>query len=256
VQIGPDIAVSVVGVAVPGGSATPRSVLDWVGQQRVRAVAIDGTAPGFRARELGRSARRDLAASLRRRELEFAGLDLWIPSDHFTDTEQCQRAVDAVANGAELAGELSELVGGRSRAIVSVMTPASIDPALLASMGEQAARFGVTIADHRAHEPGVVPAGVQIGVDPASVLFSGGEPEQLVHDAGKNLAAVRLDDVNAMGRCPVGAEGGRLDLTAYKAAIVLGSLGWITVDLRQLPEPSRCLLMAREAWESALGLPG
>ncbi|MCA9303935.1 MAG: hypothetical protein KC996_07435 [Phycisphaerales bacterium] len=254
-RIGPDIAVSTAGVSVPGGSVTPRSLLDWVAQQRVRGVVIDGAAPGFRARELGRSARRDLAASLRRRELEFAGLDLWIPADHFSDPQQCQRASDAVVSGAELAGELSDLVGGSSVPILSIMTPASVDPALLVLMGGQASKFGVTIADHRAHDPDTSPAGVQIGVDPASVLFAGGDPVHAVHNAGKQLTAVRLDDVNAMGRCPVDAEGGRLDVTAYKAAIVLGSLRWITVDLRQLPEPTRCLSMARAAWETALGLP-
>lgn len=241
---------------MPAGSATPRSIIDWVAQQRVRGIAIDGTASGFRARELGRSARRDLAASLRRRELEFAGLDLWIPSDHFTDPEQCQRAVEAVIGGAELAAELAQLVSGRSVASVSILTPESIDPAILSALGEQASRIGVTIIDHRAHDPLSLPSGVLLGVDPASVLFAGGDPEQAIHDAGKLLAAARLDDVNAMGRCPIAAEGARLDIEGFKAAIVLGSLDWITVDLRQLPEPGACLSRAREAWESALGLPG
>jgi sugar phosphate isomerase/epimerase len=256
VQIGPDISLSVAGVAVPGGSSTPRSILDWVAAQRVRALAIDGTAPGFRARELGRSARRDLAASLRRRELDFAGLDLWIPPNHFSDPEQCQRAIEAAVAGAELSAELAQLVGGRSLPSVSIMTSDSIDDAILQALGEQASRNGATIIDHRAHKPGSLHAGVALGVDPASVLFAGGDPQQAVHDAGKHLAAVRLDDVNAMGRCPVGAEGARLDIAAYKAAIVLGSLDWITVDLRQLPEPGACLTRAREAWGSALELPG
>lgn len=255
-QIGPDIAVSLSGVGLPNGNTTPRSLLAWASQQRVRGVVIDGAAPGFRARELGRSARRDLAASLRRGELELAGLDLWIPADHFTDPEQCQRAAEAVVGAAGLAGELSGLVGSGSLASVSIMTPESIEPALLSSMGEHAARIGVSIIDHRAHDAGTLPAGIRRGVDPASALFAGSDPVQAVHAAGKDLAAVRLDDVNAMGRCPVGAEGGRLDVTGFKASVVLTPLRWISVDLRQLPDPARCLAMAGEAWRSALGMPG
>ncbi len=256
-DIGPDIAVSLAGVGAIG-DGSPRASLDWSRALGVRGVALDGAAAGFRGRELGRSARRDLAASLRRRELELAGIDLWIPADHFADPEHVQRAMETVVQTAELAGELSVLVGGRSLACVSVMTAASIDGQLHAAMGEEAARFGAVVVDHRVDlgEAALAGgAGIAAGVDPAAVLFDGKDPAQAVHQVGAQLGGARLDDVNAMGRCPVGVEGARLDLDGYKASLMIGALAWVTVDLRQLPSSARSFAIARQAWDSGLGIP-
>jgi sugar phosphate isomerase/epimerase len=230
-------------------------MLDWARSLAARAIVLDGAMPGLRARELGRSARRDLAASMRRRELELAGIDLWIPADHFNDPDNCQRAMDTVVQTCELASELAALIGGRSHAGVSVMTMASIDEHLYSSLGAGAERHGASVQDHRAGSTGACPAGITIGVDPASVLIAGEDPSQVVHQLGAQLGAARLDDVNAMGRCPVGAEGGRLEIDGYKAALMIGGLDWLTVDLRQLSDPTRCFSLARQGWDSGLMMP-
>lgn len=74
-----------------------------------RAIQIDGTAPGLRARDLDRSARRDVAATMRRAELACAGLDLLIPAWHYTDPARAERAVEAMVGAIDLAADLSTL---------------------------------------------------------------------------------------------------------------------------------------------------
>ncbi len=191
---------------------------------------------------------------MRRREIEFTGIDLWIPAEHFTGAEHCSRAVEIIHQTTELASEMASLVGGRSTARVSVMTPGSIDADLLRVMGDGAERVGSLIVDHRVDLPRACPAGVAIGVDPASVLIAGGDPVEAVHAAGGRLGSVRLDDVNAMGRCPVGTEGSRLDIDGYKAALIVGGVDWVTIDLRQLPNASQGFEIARHAWDSGLSM--
>src|SRR5690606_13026801 len=72
--------------------AGPRAPIEAAAKAGFRAVALDASAAGLRPRDLDRSARRDLAALLRRLELAFAGLDLWIPPEHFASPEHADRA--------------------------------------------------------------------------------------------------------------------------------------------------------------------
>ncbi|MEZ6163399.1 MAG: hypothetical protein R3B67_03075 [Phycisphaerales bacterium] len=69
----PEIAVSTCGF-----DPSPRVTIETIATLGHRAVALDVTVPELRPRNLSRSARRDLAALLRKAELELAGLDLWI----------------------------------------------------------------------------------------------------------------------------------------------------------------------------------
>lgn len=62
--------------------------------------------PGFRARELDRSARRDLASASTRYEITYAGLDCLVPSEHLQNPETIDRAVAAITNAIGLAAEL------------------------------------------------------------------------------------------------------------------------------------------------------
>ena len=62
-----------------GVAMEPRAAIEWAAGLGYRAVQLDGAAAGVRARDLDRSGRRDLAALLRRLQLGFSGLDLWIP---------------------------------------------------------------------------------------------------------------------------------------------------------------------------------
>src|SRR5690606_31973157 len=68
---------------VPWGAGA-RAAINWAAAAGWRAITLDATAPDTRSRALDNSARRDLASALRRAELAFAGLDLWIPAEHFT----------------------------------------------------------------------------------------------------------------------------------------------------------------------------
>src|SRR5688572_21716696 len=99
-------SLSIAGVVEPVGEGA-RALIEWAAGLGYRAVQLDGTMAGLRARELDRSGRRDLAALLRRLELGYSGLDLWVPEAHFVDGAQQDRAVAAVVAGLELSAELA-----------------------------------------------------------------------------------------------------------------------------------------------------
>jgi hypothetical protein len=253
----PEIAIALCGLPArsgqPWGSATPDACV-WAREQRVRAVALDASRPDVRARDLGRSARRDLSAMLRRTELELAGIDLWIPPEHFNDDAKSQRAMDTVSQTAALAGELARLVGGRSVPVVSVTLPGGLDERVRREIGEAADRHGAVVADHT---PGAIHegAGLGVGVDPAACLLAG-ESAGKRAVAGGRSACLRLSDLNATGRCAVGAEGARLDLTAYAGACLTVGGRWITLDTRGVGDPERAAGSGVSAWRDATTLPG
>lgn len=134
--------------------AGPRAAVAWAAGLGVRGVQLDAAAPGVRARDLDRSARRDLAALLRRSGLEFTGLDLWLPGEHLKDTAHVDRAVAAITGAIALAGELAPLAGESGR-LVSLMLPVATPADVIAQIGSEADHHGVMIADHAwppAHE--------------------------------------------------------------------------------------------------------
>lgn len=257
----PEIAVSIGGLR-PGADAPWRAstpdACAWVRDQRVRAVALDASRPDLRARDLGRSARRDIGAMLRRTELELSGVDLWIPPEHYTDPARSERALETLTQTAQMSAELSRLAGGRSAPVVSVTLPASLDARVREEIGLAADRYGATVADHT---PGMVHvgAGVGVGVDPAACLLAGESPGKRAV-AGGATGALRLSDLNATGRCAVGAEGARLDLAGYAGACLtvggVRGVRWITLDLRGLGDPERALRAGVHAWRGMTDLPG
>lgn len=249
----PEISISAAGFIAR--SSSPKAAIDEIHAMGVRGITLDAAAPDFRPRTLTRSARRDLAASLRRRELEFTGLDLWIPQEHFADAIHIQRAIDAVTQAAEMSSELAALVGGRSRPVVSVLLPSNMNETDRLAIGANAQRVGAIIADHQPDpQPDQVEriAGIAIGVDPALILMNGNSPGKAVTHAAEHLASVRLDDMNAMGRCMVGAQGGKLDLEGYAGALIVAGQEWITLDVREIPEPSVAYHHAKQAWMDAV----
>jgi hypothetical protein len=253
----PDIAVGLSGLPAQAGRAWGAATADscvWVREQGVRAVALDASRHDTRARDLGRSARRDVAALLRRTELDLAGIDLWIPPEHFVDDTKNQRAIDTVALTAALAGELARLVGGRSVPVVSVTLPGDLDDRVRGEIGAAADRHGAVVADHT---PGGVrrAAGIGVGVDPAACLLAGESPGKRAV-AGGDAAFLRLSDVNATGRCAVGADGARLDLTGYAGACLTVGGRWITLDARGVGDPARAVAGGVAAWRRATTLPG
>ena len=101
-----DLALAFFGLdPLPEGNL--KASIQWASRVGFRAVTLD--AKQVRGRDLDRSARRDLAAHLRRTEVAFAGLDLWIPSGHFRDDSNVDRAVGAVLDAISLCDDLATL---------------------------------------------------------------------------------------------------------------------------------------------------
>ncbi len=251
----PEIAISLSGLT-PGAERPWRSSTAegcaWVRDRRVRGVALDAGRPDLRARDLGRSARRDIGAMLRRTELELTGIDLWIPPEHFVEPEKSQRAMETLFQTLGLAMELARLAGGRSRPLVSVNLPRSLPESQRVAIAAHADKHGSIVADHTPDEENEPSGRLVVGVDPASCLIAGVKPDGRVHGAG----ALRLTDANSMGRCPVGGEGSRLDLAAYAGACIVSGQRWIIADARGVPDGARAVSAAIAAWGGATGLSG
>ena len=234
------------------GAVTARERIDAIAGLGVRGIVLDAGTPGLRARELGRSARRDVASVLRRAELELGGLDLWVPPEHFTSPSRAQRAIDAVGQALEMAGELAPLVGGRSQPVVSVLLPTDLSAEARTTLGAMAQRHGATLADHAfiVDGPTATP-GIGVGIDPVFYLTDGSSPGKAVTRAGTNLASARLSDTTAMGRCVLGSQGGKLDLRGYAGALIVSGQQWVTLDVRDLPEPDDAVRRGVEVWRDA-----
>jgi hypothetical protein len=212
-------------VAVPAGSDLFRAQTAFAHGAGYRAVQLNAAAPGLRPRELDRSARRDLAAFLRRHELGISGVDLWIPPEHFADTAQVDRAVAAALAAIEFATDIDRLMVGAVTATtagdgraVCLSLPSGVNEAVVAALREKAIACAARVADFGGGvTPGTIVEGViGPGYDPAAALLAGAS----VNAAGTvklpaGLIAARLTDANTFGRVAPGASGGRLDVLAY-----------------------------------------
>ena len=236
----PPLAISLAEFSLPDASG-PRAPIDWAAAAGFSAIQLDATAPGLRPRELDRSARRDLAAILRRAGLLFTGLDLWIPPEHLTDPSRAERAADAIVQAIGLAAELVRAGAGPPGPAVSVVLPAGVAPEVLTHIARSADRDGVRIADHAiaaAESKVAAGSGVQLGLDPAAYLLANLDPAAAAARAGSGLASARLSDASLIGRVVPGAPGGRLDILAYVASLsVAGYDRPLILDLRALPAP-------------------
>ena len=230
----------------------PRQAFDRLREMGFRHVQLSAAQPGLRPRELDRSARRDLAATLRRRELGVAGIDAWIPPAHFLDAARVDRAVAMVIEAIELAGDLG-------RCPVCLTLPADDsetgNPALaslVAAVVEPAQRRGVELADHAI--PVAAREGIGVGVDPAAWLARDEDPAAAVSRHAGRLVSVRLCDLLTSGlRGPIGdRQERRLDVIAYKVAVSLACPQRpVVVDARQWGEPWAGLRQTVEAWDAA-----
>ncbi len=231
-------------------ASKPRAPVDAAARLGYRAVVLDAAAPGLRPRDLDRSSRRDLASVLRRQELAFAGLELWIPPEHYASAEHADRAAGACAGAIDLAADLARESSGQP--IVSVSFPRALEGERLALFGgvirgliDHADRAGVTLADHAlplaqaqgANSDAGSPLGV--GIDPAAILLRDGDP---VADAGRwgdRVRVARWTDADSVSRvAPRNPPAGRIDLVAYAATVASATpAGRLVVDLRGVPEP-------------------
>lgn len=222
---------------------SPRGMIEWIASRGARFVQLDAAMAGMRARELGRSARRDLAAIVRRAGLSLSGLDLWIPSSHFVDTANQQRAIDATIGACELAAELRSILGGAGVVAgngasfgVSLALHQETPGAVLDTIGAAATRCGVLIIDHAWPARSVSgDSPIRTGIDPAVLIGAGASVGKAVLTLSTAPAAFRLSDFSAIGR--VAAGDGALDLAGYDIALTtINWAGAVTLDLRGLRE--------------------
>ena len=233
----------------------PKKAFDGLHQAGFRAVQISATQPGLKPRELDGSGRRDLLAIMRRHELTIAGIDFWIPLDHFQDPMQIDRAIGATHQAIELAADLGRIPLSLTLPVQSEDDPnngAKLVDSALVSITSHAERFGVMIADH-AYPVASLPW-VGVGFDPAATLGRGESPARLIATLEKPLVSTRLCDLlNSGMRGPVGEDHeGQLDVTEYRAALsVSGYERPVVLDARQWKDPWTGMLKSREAWEAA-----
>lgn len=209
-----------------------------------RAVQLDATHPEVRPRSLDRSARRDLAALLKRSELELTGLDLWLPPEHLAERANVERAGDAVVGAIALVRELAGLLP--TQPVLSLALPDEPDPHVMEAITAAAEREGVSLANHAwpASDSG------DLGLDPALAIMAGTSPAKAVTTLGARLKSVRLSDAGVAGRVPVASSVGRLDVSSFAAALtILAPDAPVVVDVRMLADPRTAANSAREAWD-------
>ncbi|MCC6970489.1 MAG: hypothetical protein IT434_09730 [Phycisphaerales bacterium] len=220
-----------------------RGLIEWIGSRGVRFVQLDAAMAGMRARELGRSARRDIAALVKRVGLSISGLDLWVPAAHFVDPANQQRAIDATIGACELAAQLRSILGdaggvaGNNAGFgVSLSLHEETPGAVLDAIGAAASRAGVFVFDHAWPMRSVASdSPIRVAIDPAVLIGAGASVAKAVLSASPAPGAFRLSDFSAIGR--VAAGGGSLDLAGYD--IALTTINWggaVTLDIRGLRE--------------------
>ena len=205
---------------------------------------MNAADPATRPRDLGPSARRDLAATLARHELACAGIDLFIPPAHFSDPAQQSRAFDAVIAAIGLGADLD-------RAPITLPLPDDLASGLRQAIASEAERLGVHILIAPKLETAKVGVNTGAGtaaavsssatptpaqtlerpieppfagfVDCAAVLAAQLSPEALVSSLGDRLGAVRVVDLLRSGlRGPIlEPRESRLDALSLRLAIDL-----------------------------------
>ncbi len=252
---GIDSGVPALSALAPGGERV-RALLAWLSASGARGVRVDATMAGIRPRELDRSGRRDLGAILRRTELAFAGVDLFIPPEHFVKPDTADRAVSGVLGAVDLAADLSGLAFGAivtrlasgTPTSVSVVLPPKLPPDIRAAIADHAASRNVRVANQAWPIEDQSPLHehtLGIGLDPATVLAFGADPVALAATLGSRLACARLSDIAGAaviggGRVPPGS--GRLDALAYLATLTtVGYQGFVVQDLHGLRDPTAAI---------------
>jgi sugar phosphate isomerase/epimerase len=213
-----------------------RATLEFARSAEYHAIQLNAADPLTRPRELSRSARRDLAAHIRRHELACSGVDLCIPKAHFSDETKIDRVVGALCDAVQFAADIADLTDGQR--LLSIAAPWQAGGAVLAEVAGRAASIGVSIANHAYPWPEDLSAGgpIRVGIDPATVILASADPAQAVSEASASgcLVSARLCDLESSGRVAPGE--GSLDMLAYRVAVGTSTLTTpLIIDVRGLP---------------------
>jgi sugar phosphate isomerase/epimerase len=239
------------------GDASPKKAFVDLAASGFRAVQLDATLAGLRPRELDRTARRDLQAAVKRSGLIIAGLDFFIPAEHYVDVQHVDRAVDAALASITLSADLG-------RVPLSLNLPvASADGSILRTLTDAAESCGVPLAIHDEGDLLTLiealidngPTLAGIGLDPAAVLIRDRDPVSAAQQLGSALRVARLSDASK-GRADSGRQTpgtGSLSLMAYRVSVDLAPnrLGPVVLDLRGLTSPVHAMLQATTAWDNS-----
>lgn len=234
----------------PSSQRPARALLAQVSRAGVRSIQLDAAMPTLRPRELDRSARRDLAALLRREELSRSGADLWIPADHFASPAHQDRAVQACAQTMQLLADLAQL-NAQPPGVLAIRLDPDTPSGVLEALAAASDATGVRIADHAwpTADPTTRPALIGVGLDPAAVLAAGADPVEAVGPLAARLASARLSDLADGLRVQPGT--GQLDPHAYRAALsIVPGIAHVILDLRQVVNQPDALAHTLSAWSS------
>lgn len=267
---------------LPGLDSDPaprlRHALAWAAAAGLSGVLIDATRPGLRPRDLDRSARREIAALLRRHQLAFVGLDLPVPPEHFADPAHAERALSAVHAAAALAADLHALTADIAspalrapRAPIALELPAETPAALASELARAAEHTGVWIADaaatrrltpspaHPAAQSLSHPAPfgpLRHAIDVARAALDRLDPAAAAARSGPRLALLRLAEATPRGPIPIGVPPSRLDVPALRIALeTSGASPAVVLDLAGLPDPAAAFASAHAAWDSITHAP-
>ena len=251
--LSPTVALAIAPLTAAAGGVKPALAL----ARRIgyEAAQLSAAQAGIRPRDLDGRGRRDLLAELARQSLAPAGLDLFIPHEHWGSPQHQDRAVAAVLAALELAAEM-----GRIPLSTTLPTEAA-DDAMVGEIVSAADGRSTPIALHAESDPDGLAALLSrhdtpvlgVGVDPAGVLAGGGEPGGFVLRFADRLLAARLDDYRAASalRTPsrVALGSGSLDLDEYRAALAAANrLQVLIADPRDLADPAAGAGRALEVW--------
>lgn len=220
--------------------------LAFISESGFEAVQLSASQRGLRPRELDGSARRALREQLRRLELTVAGIDLWIPQEHFTDPAHVSRAVDAFGESLSLAEFLDRTP------LSCVLPDSSSAAAVRATLLSEADRRGVTVADFGEHA--VLEGPVRRGIDLAALRARNGSLIEAMALAGAQVAAIRIPTSasGAAGETSQRREAGEDSIRELQVLLHTGGFAGIpVVDARQASEPRAALLSLRDAWRHA-----
>ncbi len=248
----PRLSATIAPLLAGADAVDPREALAWISESGFRGVQLSAIEPSMRPREMSVSARRDLAATLRRVELECSGIDFLAPAAHFTDPTHMSRLFEALTATVELAASL-----GRAPVLISLAPDQPSE--LRAEIAALAAHTGVDIllqANDLEQSAAIAPPFAAC-IDCAAVLAAGGVPHELALRLVGKLGGVRLVDLFRSGLRGPFLEPRESRLDALSLRIALDTLGFHAmpvVDARQWTAPKQGLCQALERWSGLLAV--